>query len=149
MLVNGHMVNKEILETAFKEYGIKEIKGQDHNPRILQYFEEIGKSWVQDDETAWCSAFMNWVALKSNKERSGELTARSWLSCGTAITVPTLGDTVIFWRESHDSWKGHVGIFINKDDEYHYVLGGNQYNMVCIQPYANDRVLGYRRLLDA
>ena len=55
----------------------------------------------------------------------------------------------IFWRESPESWKGHVGIYINEDDGNIFLLGGNQgpNRSVMIQRYSMDRLLGYRRLL--
>lgn len=136
----------ELLKIAFSQYGVREIYGVENNAIILNYFKDIGKDFIKDDETAWCSAFINWCALKAGLERSGELTARSWLNIGEKIKNPVLGDVVIFWRESKNSWKGHVGLFINEDERYIWTLGGNQGNMVKITPYDKERVLGYRRL---
>ena len=137
----------DLLMFALGQYGVAELKGDgQHNDVIVNYFKEIGHKWVSDDETAWCSAFMNYCAKMVGREMSGKLNARSWLNVGEEVEEPQPGDVVIFWRGSKDSWKGHVAIFINKDENYHYVLGGNQSNMVKISPYANYRVLGYRRL---
>lgn len=137
-----------ILDIALAEYGVTEVVGDHHNSRILTYFKEIGHSWVTTDETAWCSAYANWVALKAGCARSGKLTARSWLTVGKKIASPALGSVVVFWRESKSSWKGHVGFFIgfSQDGNYVYVLGGNQNNMVCIKAYPIYRVLGYRNI---
>ena len=135
-----------LLEVALSQYGVTEIGGVDDNEIIVQYFADIGHSWVKNDETAWCSCFMNWVALKDGKERSDMLNARSWLEVGEPIEHPQCGDVVIFWRESVKSWKGHVGIYINEMDGFINVLGGNQNNSVCIKEYPKSRVLGYRRL---
>jgi len=131
---------------AMEFYGLREISGNEDNPIIVGWFRDIGHSWVKDDETAWCSCFINWLAWKLNLERSGKLDARSWLECGTFIQKPEIGDVVIFWRESINSWKGHVGLFAGNDENHIYCLGGNQYNCVNIKPYPKDRVLGYRRL---
>ena len=60
--------------------GLTEIPGEQHNPQILTFFQDIGHSWVQDDETAWCSAFVNWVALKCGCERSYKLDARRYMA---------------------------------------------------------------------
>ena len=57
-----------IINTALSQYGVTELVGQKHNPVILDYFEKIGHTWVTTDETAWCSAFTNWVALECGKE---------------------------------------------------------------------------------
>ena len=137
----------ELLMTALAEYGVKEDKDAgEHNPRILEYLKEIGYAGIKDDETPWCSTFVNFCAKVAGLERSKKLNARSWLDVGEPVTDPQPGDVVIFWRESKTSHKGHVAIFINKNSTHHYVLGGNQGNMVQISPYANGRVLGYRRL---
>ncbi len=138
----------KLLKIALQQYGVTEIKGQMDNKRIVNYFQEIGHSWVKDDETAWCSAFVNWVALKAGYKGSGHLTARSWLQIGHPITSPSVGDIVIFWRVSKDSWKGHVGFYIShsQDGKYIYCLGGNQQNSVNISPYPTSRLLGYRTL---
>lgn len=86
--------------------------------------------------------------MKARVERSGAMNARSWLLVGEEIVDPKLGDIVVFWRESLESWKGHVGIFIgfSEDKRRVFCLGGNQRNKVCILPYDAERVLGYRRL---
>jgi uncharacterized protein (TIGR02594 family) len=144
--MNYEISHPEMLSHAFDFFGIKEVRGEKHNPRILSFFEEIGFKWVQDDETAWCSAFINYLAKKCGYERSGKLNARSWLNVGETMKMPTLGDIVVFWRESPDSWKGHVGIFIRHDGENIWTLGGNQSNSVCISPYSKDRLIGYRKL---
>lgn len=137
-----------LLQTAFSQYGVTEISGASHNPTIVNYFKTIGHKWVTTDETAWCSAFANWVALKAGKKGSGKLDARSWLKTGNTTYRPVLGDVVVFWRESKSSWKGHVGFFIgySEDNRYIYVLGGNQSNQVNIKPYPKSRLLGFRRL---
>ncbi|MCA6079119.1 TIGR02594 family protein [Fulvivirga sedimenti] len=139
---------ENLLNIATAEIGVKEISGPKANPRILQYAKDLGVNNYTSDEAAWCSLFMNWVALKSNLERSNKLSARSWLNVGIPISNPEPGDIVIFWRESRDSWKGHVGIFtgFSTDNTRVYCLGGNQGNQVSITAKPISRVLGYRRL---
>ena len=135
-----------MIKTALSQIGVIEIPGSEDNPQILKYFSEIGHTWVKSEDTAWCSAFMNWVALKSGYERSRELNARSWLDVGEEITDPEPGDVAILWRGSKDSWQGHVGLFCSKVNNNIWLLGGNQNNMVKVQAYPASRVLGYRRL---
>lgn len=131
---------------ASEFYGLKEIPGEENNPQILQFFKDIGKNWVQADETAWCAAFISWIALECGCERSGQLTARSWLNIGMKTSKPQLGNIVVLWRESINSWKGHVGLYINEDEKYIYCLGGNQNNQVNIKPYSKKQLLEYRTL---
>ena len=72
-------------------YGLKEIKGEENNPIIMSFFLAMGKLWVQGDETAWCSAFINYLAIVCGYEHSGELNARSWLNVGYSINKPVPG----------------------------------------------------------
>jgi len=136
---------REILIEMLKNYGLKEIVGSEHNPHILAMFAEIGYDWVKDDETAWCSAALNYFCKKLGYERSGKLDARSWLKLPVKVLKPNVGDIVVLWRESPDSWKGHVGLFINWDEKNIWVLGGNQSNMISISAYSRDRILGFRQ----
>jgi len=138
----------KLLSIALSQYGVKEIQGKNHNPVIIGYSKEIGYGGIVADETAWCSIFMNWCALKADLPRSGKLNARSWLNVGKEVDQPETGDVVIFWRDKPNSWKGHVAIYINhsEDEKYIYCLGGNQSNQVCIKAYKAAQLLGYRRL---
>lgn len=137
------------IQIAVAELGQKEIVGPENNPRIEEYAKEIGVWPFNDDETAWCSIFINWVAKKANLKKSEKVNARSWLVVGqSADSNPSPGDIVVFWREKPESWKGHVGIFLgfSKDGERVFCLGGNQGNQVSISAYPTNTVLGYRRL---
>lgn len=104
--------------------------------------------WINDDETPWCSIFLNWCAKKAGFERTGKANARSWLNVGRKVDIPEPGDTVIFWRGSKDSWKGHVGLFMGygEDEDVIFSLGGNQGNQVSITEMPANQLLGFRRL---
>jgi len=136
----------EVFIRALSQYGVKEIVGGQHNEAILNYFKEIGHSWVKDDETAWCSAFANWACKMEGYQNSGALNARSWLHIGNRTEHPQVGDIVVFWRGNKDGWQGHVGFYINETEDYINVLGGNQGNKVQISAYAKHRLLQYRRM---
>ncbi|MEP2773089.1 MAG: TIGR02594 family protein [Fulvivirga sp.] len=139
-----------ILKTAVAELGEKEVSGPDaHNPTIVSYAQEAGFKWVNDDETPWCSIFVNWVAKKHKLQASNKANARSWLLVGKPVdSEPEPGDVVIFWRESPSSWKGHVGFFLgfSKNGDRVYCLGGNQGNQVSVSAYPTETILGFRRL---
>lgn len=139
----------KLIELALNEYGVTEVPGKENNPRIMQYFREIGKSWVQNDETSWCSAFVNWICMKAGAEYSGELNARSWLKLGLGkeIDDPKPFDIAIFWRVAKDDWRGHVGFYINETADHINVLGGNQRNMVCIESYPKEQLLAFKYVL--
>lgn len=147
IIMNYSISHPEMMAQAMGEFfGLKEIPGEKHNPTILKFFKEIGFEWIQDDETAWCSAFINYLAKVNGYEWSGALNARSWLKTGSRVVLPNPGDIVVFWREDPTSWKGHVGLFVRDDGTHIHTLGGNQKNSVCISTYPKHRVLEYRQL---
>jgi len=138
----------ELLKVAIPEIGVKEISGSKHNARIIDYAKEAGFEWVNDDETPWCSIFLNWCCKKAKLERTKKANARSWQIIGDSVASPEPGDVVVFWRISPLSWKGHVGIFMgfSKDQSRIYCLGGNQGNQVSITAYPANQLLAFRRL---
>lgn len=136
---------KELLIEMLKYYGLKEVFGSKHNPEIVKMFHEIGYKWVNDDETAWCSAALNYFCKMLRLQRSGKLDARSWLKLPIVVNEPEIGDIVVLWRNNPNDWTGHVGLYISDDNDRIYVLGGNQDNMISIKPFHKSRVLGYRK----
>ena len=133
---------------AVNQLGQKEIEGAEDNPVIVNYAKESNFGWVDDDETPWCSIFLNWCAAKAGLEKSSKANARSWLLVGDKTENPEPGDIVVLWRGAVDSWEGHVGILFgfSKDSKRVYILGGNQGNQVSIAGFPTEQVLGYRRL---
>ena len=139
----------KLIQVAVNELGQKEISGPAENPSIVRYAQEGGSfEWKNEEDTPWCSIFVNWCAKKNGLKGSGLASARSWLVVGQTVDNPQPGDIVVFWRESRDSWKGHVGFFFgfSKDGKRVFCLGGNQGNQVSISSFDVDQVLGYRRL---
>ena len=135
--------NLNIIKTAIAEVGYTGITGQKSNPNVLKYFSEIGISWVKDDDTAWCSAFVNWVLMKCNIKGTNELNARSFLNWGIRKSKPDMGDIVVLWRGSKESWQGHVGFYICDRGDTIMILGGNQDNSVSIKAFSKLQVLAY------
>lgn len=113
---------------------------------IIDMFRVAGADWIQDDETAWCSAFACWIAEKCGMQHPASVRARDWLSVGIPVVQPQPGDVAIYWRVSKSSGYGHVAFYVSHYDNYDYNLGGNQSNMVNISPQPRERLLGYRRL---
>ncbi|MEN8117744.1 MAG: TIGR02594 family protein [Bacteroidota bacterium] len=139
---------EQLLKIAFNELGTEEIVGNEHNPEVVKYAKDTGIKGITNDEIPWCSTFVNWVAWKAGLQHSKKPNARSWLNIGVKTTNPEPGDVVVFWRESPESWKGHVGFFlgISADKKRVYCLGGNQGNRVSVSAYRMNTVLSYQRL---
>lgn len=136
-------------DVAKRYMGVREVPGKEHNPVIVRWLRRLA-TWIHDDETAWCSAFVNHCASEAGYECSGKLNARSWLDVGEKVPLSESrkGDVFILWRGTKDGWQGHVAFL----DHYNptrglvYLLGGNQNNEVNITAYPVGRVLGVRRL---
>lgn len=139
---------QHIYDVASSHLGVEEYPAAKHNPQILEYYKNSGHSWVQDDETPWCAAFVGSVLAECGIQGTNQLNARSYLDWGQPIDISLArkGDIVVFWRGSPDGWKGHVAFYSHHDDENIYVLGGNQGNAVSVAPYPRDRLLGVRTL---
>ena len=138
----------KLLNYAASMYGLTEIIGDSNNFQILNFFNEMGHPEITNDEMSWCSSYMSWCAKQMNLVGSNGLLARSWLEVGEIVEKPKVGDVVVFWRETKNSWQGHVGIFLNENPITHeiYCLGGNQDDKVCVKSYPANQLLGYRRL---
>lgn len=58
--------SKTQLEIAYliatTQVGVNEISGNKHNPKIVEYHQACTLQ-ASDDETAWCSAFVNWCYI--------------------------------------------------------------------------------------
>ncbi len=130
-------------EIAIHEIGVKEIVGAVDNPRVVEYLHStsLSATYASQDETPWCSAFVNWCVEKSGYEGTDSAWARSWLKWGRSTVSPVTGCIVVFERGVSS---GHVALFVSKTDTSIKVLGGNQHNSVCIADYPIDRLLGYR-----
>ncbi|MCK4663328.1 MAG: TIGR02594 family protein [Bacteroidales bacterium] len=110
---------------AIREIGRREFYENADNPRIVQYLrstENISNLAKSNDETPWCSAFVNWCMEMSGIEGTNSAWARHWLHWGEPIPKPIRGCVVIFKRGSG----GHVGFYLKQTETSIYVLGGNQ-----------------------
>ena len=135
-----------------KQYvGEQEIKGPQDNPFINGCFAEIGLPQFDDDDP-WCTAFLGASLKRSGcayNHKRGD--ARSYLDYGIKIDEPEMGAIVIMWRESPNSWKGHVGFVTGWTDTHVTILGGNQNDSVSYMTVprrgSQSQILGYRRAI--
>ena len=129
---------------AQSKLGLKEIKGAKHNPQIIEMFAAVGHSWIDNDETAWCAAFVGWCLKSAGIPHLNEVAARKYEKYGTETKTPKVGDIVVIWRGSPASWMGHVGFLVSMDETHISILGGNQGNEVSIRRYERKRLLSFR-----
>jgi uncharacterized protein (TIGR02594 family) len=145
--------------TAFKIaqrfVGLKELPGAMSEPLVLAMLR-LDSKWVESDETAWCSAFANFVCHILELPRSRSLAARSWLTVGTSVplTDARVGfDVVVLQRGGGKqpgpevlNAPGHVGFYAGQDATSVLLLAGNQGDAVSIAAFPKARILGIRRL---
>jgi uncharacterized protein (TIGR02594 family) len=130
---------------ALAEVGVKEFYGNGDNPRIVEYLQStmLESPWNANDETPWCSAFVNWCVERAGYEGTDSAWARSWFCWGKFIESPERGCIAVFKR-NNDPYCGHVGFFIEENQNGISVLGGNQSNSVKTSWYSRDDLLGFR-----
>jgi uncharacterized protein (TIGR02594 family) len=131
---------------AFRELmlDVKETPGAGSNQRILHYFDVTGLSPSRGDETHWCAAGINFCMFVDGIEGTGKANARSFMDWGHGIVEPQRGAIAILWRESRQSWKGHVGITLGWDSSTVTLLSGNTGDTWTIKPFSIERVIGWR-----
>ncbi len=78
--------------SAKKEAGTWEW-GEGHNPKIVQWFADVGHSWVKDDETAWCAAFLGAMLEKAGIPSTRKLNARQHQTTVLHLTFTFLKKT--------------------------------------------------------
>jgi uncharacterized protein (TIGR02594 family) len=122
--------------------GVDEVKGAADNARIVEYHHTTTLH-ADDDETPWCSSFVNWCVEQAGLRGTDSAWARSWNTWGDKISQPKKGCIVVFKRPPNPN-SGHVAFYWGKDGNRLLVLGGNQGNQVNIRGYPKDRLLSYR-----
>jgi uncharacterized protein (TIGR02594 family) len=127
------------------ETSVAETPGPGDNPRIVEFHKSthLSASLADDDETPWCSSFVNWCVEQAGFQGTNSARAKSWLNWGSALDTPREGCIVVLNR-TKDPSKGHVGFFVSEEGSKIQILGGNQNNEINISGYAKSRLAGYR-----
>lgn len=134
---------------ALEEVGKSEIPGSEHNPRILQYHATTTLK-ASNDETPWCSAFVNWCLQEAGIKGTGSATASSWYRWGAPSGAFPGAITIIqnnFAAKTNLTASGyHVGFLVQDTRFHHRILGGNQSDQVKITLYPKSswRLIAYR-----
>lgn len=141
------------LDIARAETGVRERSGKEqHEQRIVEYHATTTLG-ATDDETPWCSSFVNWVMMQAGHRGTNSAAARSWLDWGRSLDEPRPGAVTVIKRrgQSSDAATGsasgfHVAFFVAADACSLTLLGGNQANRVRESTYPLERydVRGHR-----
>lgn len=130
------------MSDAWSMVGEAEIPGPVDNPEIVAFHRSVDDGIVGEG-VAWCSSFVNW-AVKPWYKPTYSRAARSWMLWGVGIATPVYGCICVLWRESPESWKGHVGFYLGSIGGDVLLLSGNDHNEVMVRRFPKARVLGYR-----
>lgn len=131
------------IAVAWAELGQSEVSGAAANPRVVDYFRQLGHNAVSDDETAWCAAFVGACLERAGFSSTRSLMARSYLEWGEPAMEPPAGSIAVLTRGTNASL-GHVGFLVGMTDAAVYLLGGNQSNAVSVARFDRNRLLGTR-----
>ena len=131
------------MAVAWAELGQSEVSGPGANPRVVDYFRQVGHSSVGDDETAWCAAFVGACLERAGFASTRSLMARSYLEWGEPAIEPHAGSIAVLTRGTNTSL-GHVGFLVGMTDTAVYLLGGNQSDAVGVARFDRRRLLGTR-----
>ena len=135
------------MTVARRELGEKEIPGAEDNPRILEYLAAcpgLPDAMADNEDTPWCSAYVNWVFAQLEMRRTGRANARSWSQWGSGMTKFSVGAVVVLSRGRNPA-KGHVGFYVGEDQTGAILLlAGNQGNSVSIAQKQKDQVVAVR-----
>ena len=149
-LAMGQNFSANIVNIAKQEIGHGE-RGQNNCGKYVKKYMQ-GK-----DDLPWCTGFVSYVINKSGYEKLGYPVSAKQLwnkgkKLGLEVKTPKAGDIICFWRNSPNSWQGHIGIIEKVDSNYIYTIEGNlgKYpsNVKRIK-YKKDnvkRLLGYLRI---
>ena len=122
------------IAVAKEEVGVKEIAGKDHNPKIIEY-HSLTSGKFQDDETPWCSSFVNWVMFQVGIKGTNSAGAYSWKDWGQKLDKPAYGSLAVVVNKNGT---GHVGFVVAMTKNNNLViLGGNQKDEVRYSIYKN------------
>lgn len=132
----------EWMPIARGEIGVKEAAGAADNPRIVEYLRttSLDEDEARNDETPWCSGFVNWCVERAGYAGTDSAAAASWLHWGQPTDTPTEGAIAVFRRPGGN----HVAFYLGEKDGGIEVLGGNQSDAVNIKVKDRADLRGFR-----
>lgn len=135
------MTQQTWIAEARKHIGLREVPGDQHAPAVLQFWRDIKRGGIKNDETPWCAAFVGACLERAGIQSARFESAASYMTWGQRLAQPVPGCIAVFTRAGG----GHVGFVVGQDKDGNLqVLGGNQGDMVKVSTFGRARVTGYR-----
>jgi uncharacterized protein (TIGR02594 family) len=118
---------------ARKEIGTREEPGN-RGPAIRRY---IAAARCGSEGDPWCAIFANAMLESVGIRGTRSALARSFERDAHFVRLdgPALGCIVTFWRGVKAQGFGHVGFYVGERDGRIFTLGGNESDMVRVEPY--------------
>ena len=133
------------LKIAYSYIGLREIRGDLHNPTILEWLKyhalNIGRWGKSRDETPWCAVFVSAVLRAAGYKGTDDARAISYRTWGRASKLTTGAVVVIRRRKGQANTTGsnrggyHVGFLVDYNKQSFKILSGNQRNQVSVATY--------------
>jgi uncharacterized protein (TIGR02594 family) len=117
---------------ALAEVGTREDPG--NTGAAIQRYINLSHCGAQGEP--WCAIFTNAMLEAAGVRGTRSPSSQSFRLSPLfkQITGPALGAIAVFWRGSQSSGLGHVGFYRGEVGNSIYVLGGNEADMVQIEP---------------
>lgn len=117
---------------AAHELGTRE-EPENRGPAIRRY---IALAHVGAEGEPWCAIFANAALESCGVQGSRSASSQSFRANPNFVQLsgPALGAIVVFYRGGRNSGQGHVGFYRGETANYVYALGGNEGDMVQIEP---------------
>lgn len=117
----------------------QEEENPGHNSSIIGYHATTGG--FKDDETPWCSSFVNWSLKGAGIKGTNSARALSWSGWGNSLKKPAYGSIAII---NYGGGKGHVGFVAGMNRSGRVILlGGNQSDMVKYSAFSRSSIKEY------
>jgi len=118
---------------AQNEIGVREAPGN-RGPAIRRY---IAAARCGSEGDPWCAIFANAMLESAGLRGTRSALARSFERDPHFMRLdgPALGCIVTFWRGTKASGLGHVGFYAGERGGRIFTLGGNESDMVRVEPY--------------
>lgn len=125
---------------AESKVGTHEVPGTHHDEFILACHQTTTLK-AKDDETPWCSSFVNKCMIEGGETGTNSAAAASWREWGVPCSGK-LGAVVVIRQKQTGTDKStgsasgfHVGFFVKQEGDRIFLLGGNQSDQVKISSF--------------
>ncbi len=143
----GMLVSRPLwLEAGIKLIGVKETAGSGDTKAIIDWAKAEGGNIAKEfkhDLTPWCALFANHILTKVGLKGTETLWALDFAGKWPSVKLggPAVGAFAPMTRKTPTGTAGHIGVVVGKDQHGNYMLlGGNQKDMVSIEPFASSRL---------